>query len=93
MAWVGRCLGPSPVVPVRVIRAALPRCSTGLYRGLSEGNASMAGRLRTSVDSFVPGVPGRIPFVPGAAGDKLFNTGAGFRAVLILSPVSPVKKG
>lgn len=86
-------LGPSWVAQARVIRAALPRCSAVLYRGLSEGNASMAGRLRTSVDSIVPGVPGRFAFVPGAAGDKLFNTGAGFRAVLILSPVSPVKKG
>lgn len=34
MAWVGRCLGPSPVVPVRVIRAALPDCCGTLPRGV-----------------------------------------------------------
>ena len=66
-------LGPPWLPPVRVIRAALPRCSAVLYRGLSEGNARIDGRLRTSVDSFVPGVPGRFAFVPGAAGDNFFQ--------------------
>lgn len=46
MAWVGRFLGPSPVVPVRVIRAALPDCCGTLPRGVVLWGG-VSGRLQT----------------------------------------------
>ena len=49
--------------------------------------------MRTSVDSVVPGVPGRIAFVPGTTGDKLFKAGAGCGRVLAFVPGVPGKKG
>lgn len=46
MAWVGRFLGPSPVVPVRVIRTALPDCCGTLPRGVVLWGG-VSGRLQT----------------------------------------------
>lgn len=40
------------------------------FAGINLLGLSPPARLRTSLDSFVPGVPGEIAFVPGVAGDN-----------------------
>lgn len=53
---------------------ALESQGSGVQAAPYAGNSSrIDGRLRTSLDSFVPGVPGEFAFVPGTAGDRFIQ--------------------